>query len=165
MTKKRKPRSLARKVKRELDSAGRPTKLTPERHAAIVDGLRKGTPEYSLAYKQGIHPDTLRKWRLRGDSEAREGLDSIYTRFFWASALAEAEWEERAVESIISDPKGHRGLQWYLERRNRDRYGAAPQVAVGVKVELDSQPAATREDFIDAMVAQIEERRAIEGEE
>jgi len=117
---------------------GRPTKLTPEMHAAIVADVERGNFAETAAQLNGIDPRTFFGWMDRG----RRG-EEPFSQFFRAVTRARAKAEADAVQEIrngFADPKtGAERAQWYLERAHNDRWGRREKVTVenAVNAEVD----------------------------
>jgi hypothetical protein len=100
---------------------GRPTKLTPEVHTAIVERMRNGSFLEHAARLSGVHPVTVWRWLEQGDEE---GAPEPYASFATDFRKAEAEAEENAKEQL----RQWGGSEWkaslaFLERRFPDRWG------------------------------------------
>lgn len=73
---------------------GRPPKLTPEVHGAVITAIRSGRPACEAAQTAAISPETIRAWAKTGrNPDAREEL----REFAEAIARARAEAAEKAV--------------------------------------------------------------------
>jgi hypothetical protein len=103
----------------------RGTSLTPELHAEIVQHARKGVFVSTICDLIGFHRNTLYYWLDRGECEEPDPVFAAFARDFRAAVAA---WEIEALDLIASDPKGHKGLQWQLERRLPDKYGSRQRV-------------------------------------
>jgi len=100
---------------------GRPTKLTPEVHEAIVEKMRNGSFLEQAARSVGVHPVTVWRWLEAGDAEDAQ---EPYASFAQDFRQAEAEAEERAKEQL----REWGSSEWkatlaFLERRFPDRWG------------------------------------------
>lgn len=103
---------------------GRPTKLTPEVQAKVVEALRLGAPRKLAAEYAGIAYDTLREWCLR--------RGPFYVAF--AGALKEAE-SKGSVAALAKIQKAATDGQWQaaawlLERRDPENFGRRQVVAL-----------------------------------
>lgn len=111
---------------------GRPTKLTPEVAAAIVDLVRSCVPVTTAARQQGIAYSTIRLWRSR----AEEDPESVYAPFIEDLDRAIADAEIKMIKSIhdaaTSDPNH---AKWLLERRWAGRWSPLSKTKVEAKVE------------------------------
>lgn len=123
---------------------GRPTKLTPEAHAAIVADVERGNFAETAAQLAGIDRATFFRWMDRGARSAADDPDgAIYRDFRAAVTRARAKAEADAVQEIrngFADPKtGAERAQWYLERAHNDRWGRREKVTVenAVNAEVD----------------------------
>lgn len=93
----------------------RPSKLTEERSAAIIDALRLGVTQENAARYGGVHPATYFRWLEEG---AKDDAEDKYREFRAAVEKARAESEVRNV-AIIADAAKRGTWQaaaWFLER-------------------------------------------------
>ena len=100
---------------------GRPSKLTPERQAKIVEALEAGNTLEAAAGCGGIDYDTLMNWMKRGRRYTPNGPDKEFFEFFSAVKDAEAEAINYHVRKIHAD-EGWQSSAWFLERRRSDDY-------------------------------------------
>jgi hypothetical protein len=112
---------------------GRPSKLTPERQAAIVEHVAAGAPLATAAQAEGVTGRSANTWLARGwDGE------EPYAEFRLAVRQAQARYEMAILKRLNNldgaDPKTAnavtKALTWLLERTRRDRYGAQITVRV-----------------------------------
>jgi hypothetical protein len=73
---------------------GRPTKLTPERHAAVVKAAAAGLPRELLAKAAGVQARTLRGWMAKGKAATK----GVYRELFDAVRAAEIA----AIETCLA---------------------------------------------------------------
>lgn len=99
---------------------GRPGKLHPEIHDAIVANLRNGTTRKDAAEAAGISYQTFANWLERGEKAQRGN----YHNFFVACRLAEGQ-ARAEMTKIITDAakKDWRAALEYLKRRDRPNWG------------------------------------------
>lgn len=105
-----------------LGGMGRPSKLTPELHAEIVNLIRLGNFREAAAAAAGIGTTTFHRWMAKG----REARSGIYREFWAAVNTAEAQAEATAIGRIrqaAQDPKHWTAAAWYLERKFPERWG------------------------------------------
>jgi len=118
---------------------GRPSKLTPEVHAAIVKAVRGGNYPEIAAQSAGVEARTFYTWMQRGESDA-DG-DEIYRQFRQAITRARA-WAERKMVGIVRRAAidDAQSAQWYLERSASDRWGRRDKLTIesAVNAELDA---------------------------
>lgn len=102
---------------------GRPSKLT-KRVAEKIAALVKGGNYYEVAcVVAGVSYGTFRRWMKDG---AKEDAEPRYRKFYKLMKEAEAECEARLVlkwQKLLDEPKDHRAIADFLERRHRDRWG------------------------------------------
>jgi len=101
--------------------AGRPTKLTPQVQARIVQAIVGGNDITVAAAYAGIHRDTFYAWLERGQ-KAKTGP---YSDFSDAIQKAQADAETRNVALIAKAAKDGTwtAAAWWLERKYPERGG------------------------------------------
>lgn len=102
--------------------AGRPTKLTPETHKAIVEAIGLGATYATAAACAGVSYDTFNEWMKAGDSATR---NNKFSEFSEAVRRAEAECKYKATKVIIkamADGEWKAALE-FLRRRDRAEWG------------------------------------------
>lgn len=99
----------------------RPTKLDPERHAAIVKALSNGATRKDAAEAHGVRYQTFLNWLARGEKAGR----GIYFEFFDAVATAEAAARLKftAVIAKAAAEGDWRAAETWLKRRDRENWG------------------------------------------
>ena len=130
--------------------AGRPSKLTAEAEAAILDALEDGATWAGAAAAAGLHPATVHRWRERG-AGAKQGR---FREFCDAAARASARGEAKAARQLVAGfteptiettvtegpegvttktvtrpPDARLALEW-LARRRPEQWGANTRVTV-----------------------------------
>lgn len=104
---------------------GRPTKLTPELQASVVEAIRAGNYVETAAAFAGIDKTTLYDW-LRQGATAGSGP---YHEFSHAVKAAQAAAEVRDVMLIGKAAATQwQAAAWRLERKFPDRWGRKVQV-------------------------------------
>ena len=103
-----------------MASNGRPTKLTPAVHDAIVGMTREGNYAEVSAQAAGISGPTFWRWMKRGEEEP----GSIYERFREDILKARAEAENEAIKIIKGAALDGtwQAAAWYLERSKPERW-------------------------------------------
>jgi transposase len=104
---------------------GRPSKLTPETQATIVEALREGLYRETAATLAGIHRDTMYGWLERG----RTG-EAPYAAFSDAVEKAEAEAEQHVIREVRMGLDGWQSKAWVAERRWPRRWGGRVRATV-----------------------------------
>lgn len=114
---------------------GRPTKLTPELQARIVQAIQAGNYMETAAAYAGISKNTLFDWlrrgarekeRLAGNARARILKEEApYVAFSDSVEKALAEAEVRDVVNVMKAADGGQwqASAWRLERKFPDRWG------------------------------------------
>ena len=109
----------------------RPSKLTPETHAAIVDAILHGATYKDAAEAAGVWYTTFNEWMQRGEA-AKAGQ---YYEFNHAVRQAEAQCRlnmTRVIQSAAA--KGDwKAAEAYLRRRDRTNWGDNVDVTSGGK--------------------------------
>lgn len=112
----------------------RPTKLTPQIQARIIQAIRAGNYAEVAAVYAGIDESTYYRWMARGRAELDRVAERPKTRkmraaeapfceFCKAVNEASASAEVFAAGIIVSaGKKDWKAAAWYLERRNPDRW-------------------------------------------
>lgn len=114
---------------------GRPTKLTPERQAKIVDLVRKGNYFITACQATGIGKSTFLNWLERGELEQNNG-GGIYSDFLLAVKKAEADAEAELASMIRETALEKR--EWlpgmtFLERRHPERWGRKDRSTIQIE--------------------------------
>lgn len=110
--------------------SGRPTKLTPEIQAKIVEALRAGNYIETAAAYAGINKTTLYDWLKRG---ARDKSGPYHT-FSNAVEKAMADAEMRDVLLIANAAKENwQAAAWRLERKYPDKWGRKDRISAQVE--------------------------------
>ncbi len=118
---------------------GRPTSLTPETQATILESVRAGNYKASACSAAGIHRDTLNGWEIRGAAG-----EEPFKSFSDALQTAEAEAEAKLLAEIRTAQPGIPGFSgadlwtakaWILERRWPKRWAARVRQAVTEEID------------------------------
>lgn len=97
--------------------SGRPSKLTPELQAKLVEYISAGNYDCVACGLVGINPSTYYRWLQLG-KEAKSGkYREFYNAIKKAAAAREASW----IKYIDSDPSWQ-SKAWLLERRYPERW-------------------------------------------
>ncbi len=99
------------------DLGGRPTLLTEERAAAIIDDILHRVPYVVAAEANGICEDTLYRWIKEGAIDRRSGLDTPKSRFSEGIKKAERQRIREHLNEISERPERWQADAWILERR------------------------------------------------
>lgn len=136
---------------------GRPSKLTPAIHDALVASLTGGNYRDTAAKTVGIHVATLYRWIERGEADIEHDKATPYRDLCEALTRAEAEAEQFAV-TCLRDAMSEdwRAAQAFLERKHFERWGKREAVDVKHSGSLDLG-AKTEAELIE-MAALLDER-------
>jgi hypothetical protein len=106
----------------------RPTKLTPETQARIIQALEAGNYFETACGYAGIHQATGYAWMAKG----REATSGVYREFYEAVEKATANAEAGMVAIIkLASRDTWQAAAWWLERRAPDRWGRQRQEITG----------------------------------
>ena len=99
----------------------RPSKLTPETHAVIVDAILHGATYKDASEAAGIEYNTFNEWMKKG-ADAKSGA---YREFNEAVGIANAQCAvnfTRIIQSAAAKGDAKYALEW-LKRRRRAEWG------------------------------------------
>ena len=116
----------------------RPTKLTPEVHEAIVDGINAGLTFRLSCARAGVTPATFYNWLKKGEVAQSGAL----MEFFNAVERAKADSALRLISQItLQAPADWRAAAFILERRFPDDYGRRAELTgkAGGPVQVDTK--------------------------
>jgi transposase len=103
---------------------GRPSKLTPEVEAKLLQALSVGVYRQTAAKYAGISRSTLYRWFDQGDADWEAGVKSDVRRFVERASKIEAEVELSLLAVIkVAGPKHWRAAAWQLERKHPYQWG------------------------------------------
>lgn len=141
--------------------AGRPTKLTPARHARIIDLIKNGNYIDVACAATGIDSRSFYQWTNRGrqldatynldrDMESGEQVgddwelltpnEQCYVRFFQDITKANAEAEATAVLHVRNQmPKNWAAAMTFLERKHPGRWKRRDEVTVQTPFDPSTQ--------------------------
>lgn len=74
--------------------------ITPMLIAEFVGVLEVGGSWMTAGEVAGLHPDTVRKWRRRGEADLLEGRDTQYAAFVAETSRARGRGKLRALRSL-----------------------------------------------------------------
>lgn len=114
-----------------------PTKFNPHRTKLVLDAVRSGVWFEDACLDAGVSAECVRNWARQGDA-AGEG-----PYFEFACALRKARREANAPHLVnihAAEEKDWKAAAWYLERKERKRFG--PQVKIEVDALFDKVTAA-----------------------
>jgi len=120
----------------------RPTKLTPETQAKIVQALKLGATYQHACNYAGIHYDSLREWILK----AERGEGAVYSEFSEAVQKAQGAatigWLAKIEKA--ADDGNWTAAAWKLERCYPDDYGKRTNIQLSKK-DLEAEYSAILE--------------------
>ena len=130
---------------------GRPSKLTPERQARLVEAIASGHYYETACRLAGIAYANFRQWMIKGEAEKSGKYHDLHE----AITHAEAEAEDHAIQQWQQAmPTDWRAAQMFLERRHPDRWGKQEKWKAEVTatvnwVELARQAQSAADDATD----------------
>lgn len=107
----------------------RPSKLTPEAQAAIVDAVLHGCTYKDAAEAAGVEYNTFNEWMKKGS----EGKSGAYREFNEAVQKANAQCAvnfTRIIQTAAAKGDAKYALEW-LKRRRRSEWGDNVDVTTG----------------------------------
>ncbi len=119
--------------------AGRPTSLTPDVQAIVVEAIGRGLYRETAAQLAGVVRKTLWNWEQRG-----EAGEEPYAEFFHAIKKAEAQAESDVIDGVRAGCEGWQSKAWIAERRWPSRWSG--RVRVTVNDHVDALTAKLRSD-------------------
>lgn len=118
------------------------TKLTQEVHDFTVDQLKQGNYVDVVMQAQGIARRNYYYWMKRGVDDAKADLESIYSRFAYDVAIAQASAQLDIINSIrglgglsVDEKVRFAALTWLAERKFGRWNKANKQVSVDLTKE------------------------------
>ena len=114
---------------------GRPSKLTPEIQATVVQYVRGGN-YFSVACRAaGLSYATFQEWMSRGEDKNADPAKPPTPEFeAFARSIRKAEADAEASSITLIRTAARTSWQaaaWYLERKYPDRYGRRERISVG----------------------------------
>lgn len=140
----------------------RPSDLTPQIQAAIVDSICKSVPPESAARAAGVSPRTYYRWTAQGRADDEADRDTPFRQFWQAVEEALAVAEAALLETVrVASADEWRAATWLLERRFSRRYGehhkAAAQQEEYLRAKLESVRARLGEETLARVLEAIAE--------
>lgn len=111
-------------------SAGRPTSLTPEVRAIVVEAIGRGLYRETAAQLAGVCRKTLWNWEQRG-----EAGEEPFAGFFHAIKKAEAQAESDVIDGVRLGLDGWQSKAWIAERRWPHRWSGRVRITVSDHVD------------------------------
>jgi hypothetical protein len=129
--------------------ANGPTALNDLVIRRIVDALKRGNTRINSCRLARVNPSTFGDWLHKGKAGHPD-----YIAFAIQIREAEAIAEDEVVEKIRTGQPGWQGLAWWLQRRNRARWGdIIPAIE---KARIESR-AANSQSLDDVPLADLEQ--------
>jgi len=102
---------------------------------ALSEVIAKGNYLTTACQLCGIHETTLNGWLHQADDDLKAGLETEFTRLFFALKEAEAKAESSLVDVVREAAEVKR--EWlpamtFLERRHPDRWGRRDRTRVDI---------------------------------
>jgi hypothetical protein len=137
----------------QLPRAGRPTKLTSEVQAKIVQAVKNGSFFEPAAIAAGVSKEAMREWVIRGQSDLQLGRNTVYRQFITVLAQAQADNETRLAGILSKGGEGKfpdwRAQAFVLERRHKERWSLPKeQQSQGITLQLSNEQIASLVDAL-----------------
>lgn len=100
---------------------GRPSKLTPETQAAIVDAILHGCTYSDAAGAAGVDYNTFNEWRKKGEASTSGKYREFNEAIDRANAQCAANFT-RIIQTAAAKGDWKAALEW-LKRRRRNEWG------------------------------------------
>jgi hypothetical protein len=108
---------------------GRPSALTPENAAIILEHVRRGNYREVAAQAVGIAPLTFRRWIDQGEIDIEAGdVTTCHAIFCTAVKSAEAQAEINMLAEVTGRRSDWQRFAWILERKAYKRWGKRQQI-------------------------------------
>jgi hypothetical protein len=130
------------------DTAGRPTLLTEERAAAIIQDISDRIPYRLAAEANGICEDTLYHWIKEGAKDRRAGRDTPLARFSESIKRTERKKIKEHLDVLSQRPERWQADAWILERRWWKDFSPAAAL-IEMNKRLDAMDSKNEEDETD----------------
>lgn len=132
---------------------GRPTKLTPEVQAKVVQALETGHYAEDAVIIAGIGENTYYQWLEKGAAGTEP-----YAAFREAVESASRQAVDRSLKRVMGGDLGWQGSAWFLERRFPMKWGRRdPDHALKTKqLESDLAKSAVEIDTLRAKLKMLE---------
>jgi hypothetical protein len=108
----------------KANSPGRPTELTKEVHARLIEAVSHVIIPSQVAAYARVPRTTLLEWLQRGEKDSSAHIDSIYAQFSSDFIQAQSEIVKETIAFLRSCPKNYQALIWLLERCFRKDFGS-----------------------------------------
>ena len=132
--------------------ASGPTSLNDLVIRKICDALKRGNTRVNACRLARVNPSTFARW-LEWGKAGRED----YVGFALAMRNAEAEAEDDAMKRIRNGEPGWQGMAWWLQRRNRARWGDISPLEVRAKLTQAANNNALEDVPLDDLVSAIQD--------
>lgn len=112
----------------------RPSKLTPETKAAIIEAISLGATYHDAAEAAGVAYNTLNEWLKAGEAASSGKFHDLYDELRRAEAQCRNNFVAVIAKAAASGD--WRAAEAYLKRRDRANWGDAVETSGTVKVVL-----------------------------
>jgi hypothetical protein len=124
--------------------AGRPDKLTEERHEHMMNLFRNGASNSVAADMSGISEKTIYTWLEKGKADEKEGNDTKFARFLHDFKKHKGSYDFKNIDIISEAAETQwQAAAWMLERRRPKEFGRNISTIKDVKFQHEN-----RDDFI-----------------
>lgn len=131
---------------------GRPSKLTPEVQAKVVEALEKGQYRDVAAKYAGVDERTFYRWMERGAGTAKG--DDAFRQFRQAVEKAETETAVRATGLVLAAAHDNwQAAGWWLERKFPEKFARRDYI------QLVSQSVQQALEAVRAAMTEVADKR------
>lgn len=132
----------------ERKNGGRESKLTRARQERIAQAIEDGESITAAARKNGIHPETLRRWMRQGEQQEQGIYADFYDRLtrargvgesFYVQALIEIAKENDDTATLMTMLKQRYPESWGDVERGEQTGGVVVQVGDAEEYEVDPE--------------------------
>ena len=137
---------------------GRPSKLTPEIQAKLIQAIRAGSHLITACRLVGVDYSSFRRWMIKGEKQST----GRFREFCEAVRVCEAELEIRLVatwrQATVDD---WRAASEFLSRRYPDRWSPSTRVRVEVERQVEAELNAIYDKIENDATIPIEHKKAV----
>jgi hypothetical protein len=129
---------------------GRPSQITPEKVAAIIQGVRAGMSYTGAAKRVGVYQQLSWWWKATGikldlqddlDHSKLTEAEKLYILLARAVTVAQGEFEAEQTQKLLEEIEGDwRARGWLLERRFPESYSLKQHLRVDMQVSVPAAP-------------------------
>jgi hypothetical protein len=129
---------------------GRPSQITAEKVAAIIQGVRAGMSYHGAAKRIGVYHQVAYYWKSKGialdldddlDFDRLTDAERLYILLARGVTRAEGEFEAEQIQLFLEEAEGDwRARGWLLERTFPESYSLKQHLRVDMQVSVPAAP-------------------------